>query len=154
MMRKKLPGMDIVVNPHINSNIHGIPRNTGIDHELEDNNICKPPNSKLNACSKGEKRKNIDPDVSLLVESLGEFMKYSKESMCGLNTPTTEKGTGSKDENRKLNDIMKQVPGLKIGDKLKICDEMVQNEKRLEFFLSLQFEEQEEYVCMLLDGRL
>ncbi|KAL8508479.1 hypothetical protein ACS0TY_018925 [Phlomoides rotata] len=97
----------------------GIPQNIESDHELEDNSICKPLNSKLNVCSKGKKRKNVDPDVSILVDSLGEFMKYYKESMCDLNKPT-EKGTGWKDENRKLNDIMKQISWLTIVDKLKI----------------------------------
>ncbi|KAL8494780.1 hypothetical protein ACS0TY_025583 [Phlomoides rotata] len=65
-----------------------------------------------------------------------------------------DKGLVSSNENRQLNEIMKGIDGLKVSDKLKVCDELVQNSKRLEFFLTLPVEEQEEYVWMLLDGRL
>ncbi|KAL8470542.1 hypothetical protein ACS0TY_033185 [Phlomoides rotata] len=62
-----------------------------------------------------------------------------------------DKGSGSSNENRQLNEIMKGIDGLKVSDKLKVCDELVHNSKRLEFFLRLPAEEQEEYVWMLLD---
>ncbi|KAL8471375.1 hypothetical protein ACS0TY_028870 [Phlomoides rotata] len=65
-----------------------------------------------------------------------------------------DKGSGSSSENKQPNEIMKGIVGLKVSDKLKVCDELVQNSKRLEFFLTLPKEEQEEYVWMLLDGRL
>ncbi|KAL8499205.1 hypothetical protein ACS0TY_022252 [Phlomoides rotata] len=65
-----------------------------------------------------------------------------------------DKGSGSSSENKQLNEIMKGIVGLKVSDKLKVCDELVQNSKRLEFFLTLPKEGQEEYVWMLLDGRL
>ncbi|KAL8544000.1 hypothetical protein ACS0TY_004521 [Phlomoides rotata] len=67
---------------------------------------------------------------------------------------TGDKGSVSSNENRQLNESMKGIDGLKVSDKLKVCDELVQNSKRLEFFLTLPAEEQEEYVWMLLDGRL
>ncbi|KAL8517153.1 hypothetical protein ACS0TY_015388 [Phlomoides rotata] len=57
-------------------------------------------------------------------------------------------------DNNKLNDIMSRIVGLKIADKLKVCDELVQNTNRLDFFMSLPEAEQDEYVWMLLDGRL
>ncbi|KAL8499202.1 hypothetical protein ACS0TY_022249 [Phlomoides rotata] len=65
-----------------------------------------------------------------------------------------EKGYVSSNENKQLNDIMKGIVGLKVSEKLKVCDELVQNSKCLEFFLTLPIEEQEEYIWMLLDGRL
>ncbi|KAL8477945.1 hypothetical protein ACS0TY_030012 [Phlomoides rotata] len=68
------------------------------------------------------------------------------------------KGIGSSKEktvdNNKLNDIMSRIVGLKIVDKLQVCDELVQNTNRLDFFMSLPKVEQDEYVWMLLDGRL
>ncbi|KAL8475510.1 hypothetical protein ACS0TY_028240 [Phlomoides rotata] len=89
----------------------------------------------------------------MLVESLGEFMKFSNVAMIDFNNGV-DKGSGSSSENKQLNEIMKGIVGLKVSDKLKVCDELVQNSKRLEFFLTLPKEEQEEYVWMLLDGRL
>ncbi|KAL8487697.1 hypothetical protein ACS0TY_024139 [Phlomoides rotata] len=101
-----------------------VPLNLESAPDLENNSICKPTNSKMRCCSKGKKRKNVDPDVSMLVESLGEFMKYSKESMGDLTKPIN-KATRSKDDNKQLNDIMKGITGLKLVDKLKVCDELV-----------------------------
>ncbi|KAL8539473.1 hypothetical protein ACS0TY_001186 [Phlomoides rotata] len=159
MMRKKLPGTDIVANPHINSKIHADPHVKGVrykswsyytqwieifgkDRATGDNDV-DPIDivDGLDNCEDEQEGDNGDRGIPRNIEIDHEL---EDNSIC----------TGSKDENKKLNDIMKQIPGLKIGDKLKICDEMVQNEKQLEFFLSLPFEEQEEYVCMLLDGRL
>ncbi|KAL8456462.1 hypothetical protein ACS0TY_034612 [Phlomoides rotata] len=60
----------------------------------------------------------------MLVESLGEFMKYSKEAMCDLNK-NTDTVLASKNENKELNNIMRGISGLKVGDKLKVCDELV-----------------------------
>ncbi|KAL8470859.1 hypothetical protein ACS0TY_033435 [Phlomoides rotata] len=53
-----------------------------------------------------------------------------------------------------LNDLMKQISGLSLQDKIRVSDELVQNNNRLEYFLSLPPNEQAEYVIMLLDGRL
>ncbi|KAL8557263.1 hypothetical protein ACS0TY_004631 [Phlomoides rotata] len=113
----------------------------------------KPVDPCLNAMRKGKKRKIIDSDISMLVESLGEFMKFSKVTMTDFNNGV-DKGSRSSSENKQLNEIMKGIVGLKVSDKLKVCDEFVQNSKCLEFFLTLPKEEQEEYVWMLLDGRL
>ncbi|KAL8486572.1 hypothetical protein ACS0TY_023306 [Phlomoides rotata] len=62
--------------------------------------------------------------------------------------------SGQASDNKQLNNIMSRIVGLKVRDKLKVCDELIQNEKRLEFFFSLPEDEQEEYVWMLLDGSL
>ncbi|KAL8487642.1 hypothetical protein ACS0TY_024092 [Phlomoides rotata] len=101
----------------------------------------------------GKKRKNNDSDISILVDSLGDFMKFSKNAMTDL-CKGTEPGVGSSTDTKQLHVIMKGIVGLKLPDKLKVCDELMQNPKRLELFLSLPIEEQEEYVWMLLDGRL
>ncbi|KAL8522743.1 hypothetical protein ACS0TY_012910 [Phlomoides rotata] len=96
-------------------------------HEMEDNSICKPIDSNLKSCSnKGKKRKSVDLDLSMLVDSLGGFMKHSKEAMC-------DKGSRSSNENKQLNDVMKGIISLKVADKIKVCDAMVQNQKRLDF---------------------
>ncbi|KAL8552509.1 hypothetical protein ACS0TY_001263 [Phlomoides rotata] len=121
--------------------------------EKDDNFISKPTDVHLNTVTRGKKRKTVDTDISMLVESLGDFMKFSKVALTEFNSGG-DKGSVSSNENMQLNAIMKGIDGLKVSDKLKVCDELVQNSKRLEFFLTLPTEEQEEYVWMLLDGRL
>ncbi|KAL8496416.1 hypothetical protein ACS0TY_020215 [Phlomoides rotata] len=118
--------------------------------DMEGNNTSKPIDSKMKALPKGKKCKCCDPDIIMLVDSLGEFMKYSKHAMTDLSAGV-EKGNMSSNENKQLNDIMKCIIGLKVSDKLKVCDELVQNLQRLDFFLSLPPEEQEEYIwCYLM----
>ncbi|KAL8539674.1 hypothetical protein ACS0TY_001329 [Phlomoides rotata] len=135
-----------------------VPRTTDILNEVDDNSICKPTNSVKRACSKGKKRKSGDADLSTLVDSLSDFMKFSKEAMTKEAVYNTkldaQKDSGSKNDQVKLIESLKGIDGLKVTDKLKVCDELVQNALRLELFLSLPPDEQEEYVWMLLDGRL
>ncbi|KAL8509588.1 hypothetical protein ACS0TY_016712 [Phlomoides rotata] len=127
-------------------------------NEVDDSSSCKPLDSAMKTFSKGKKRKTGDADLSMLVDSLGEFMKFSKEAMIKeslSNSKTHDQfESGSKHEQSKLIDILKGINGLKIPDKLKVCDELVQSPLRLELFLSLTSDEQEDYVQMLLDGRL
>ncbi|KAL8514347.1 hypothetical protein ACS0TY_013460 [Phlomoides rotata] len=104
-------------------------------HDTEDNNICKPTNSTLKTLNKGE------------------FMKSSTVAM-GDYGKGIEKEYPSSYETTKLDEIMKGIVGLKVSDKLKVCDELIQNTKRLVLFFSLPPDEQEEYVWILLDGRL
>ncbi|KAL8518827.1 hypothetical protein ACS0TY_009976 [Phlomoides rotata] len=100
-----------------------VPLDRDVVHEMEDNSICKHIDSNMKSCSnKGKKRKSVDPDLSMLVDSLGEFMKHSKEAMY-------DKGSGLLNENKQLNDVMKGIIGLKVADKIKVCDVMVQNQK-------------------------
>ncbi|KAL8542393.1 hypothetical protein ACS0TY_003312 [Phlomoides rotata] len=127
-------------------------------NEVDDHSICKPCDDGKMTSSKGKKRKSGDADLSTLVESLGEFMKFSKEAMAKEPVDTSkvcaQRDSGSKTDQVKLIDRLKGINGLKVTDKLKVCDEMVQNPMRLELFLSLPSDEQEEYVWMLLDGSL
>ncbi|KAL8473269.1 hypothetical protein ACS0TY_030195 [Phlomoides rotata] len=104
------------------------------NNEAENNNICKPEGSGKLPASKGVKRKNRDNEVNSLVESLGAFMKQSHET--------------------RLIGVINRIVGLKVADRLKVCDELVQNTNRLDLFMSLPEEDQDEYVWMLLDGRL
>ncbi|KAL8514074.1 hypothetical protein ACS0TY_013258 [Phlomoides rotata] len=124
-----------------------------INKDTEDNNICKPTDEMEKSSSKGKKRKSSDPDLGMLVESLGEFMKYSKVAMGDLKEGI-DHGSSSSTVSKQLNGIMKGIVGLKLSDKLKVCDELVHDQPRLDFFLSLLVDEQEEFVWMLLDGRL
>ncbi|KAL8484143.1 hypothetical protein ACS0TY_026732 [Phlomoides rotata] len=122
-------------------------------HDTEDNSICKPTNPTVKTLNKGKKRKNSEADLTKLVDSLGEFMKTSTVAM-GDYGKGVEKEYPSSYETTKLNEIVKGIVGLKVPDKLKVCDELIQNAKRLVLFFSLPPDEQEEYVWMLLDGRL
>ncbi|KAL8538126.1 hypothetical protein ACS0TY_000183 [Phlomoides rotata] len=121
-------------------------------HDVEDNNNRKQNEAEFKGKARGQKRKVCDPDITMLV-ALGEFMKFLKVAMTDLSAGN-DKGVMSSNENKRLNDIMNGIIGLKLSDKLKVCDELVQNSKRLDFFLSLPTNEQEEYVWMLLDGRI
>ncbi|KAL8528591.1 hypothetical protein ACS0TY_006144 [Phlomoides rotata] len=47
--------------------------------DLEDNIICKPNLLVEKSTSKGKKIKSVDADLSMLVDSLGEFMKQSND---------------------------------------------------------------------------
>ncbi|KAL8515194.1 hypothetical protein ACS0TY_014055 [Phlomoides rotata] len=135
-----------------------VPRSTDILNEVDDNSICTPYDSEKRTCSKGKKRESGDADLSTLVDLLHEFMKFSKETMTKETLCTTKidakKEFGSKHDQLKLIESLKGINGLKVSDKLKECDELVQNTLRLEFFQSLLADEHEEYVWMLLDGRL
>ncbi|KAL8515293.1 hypothetical protein ACS0TY_014129 [Phlomoides rotata] len=130
----------------------------GKDRAIDDSSICKPSDDGKRSSSKGKKRKSGDADLSTLVDSLGEFMKFSKEAMMrdAVNTtkPEAQQDDGSKNVQLKLIESLKGINGLKVKDKLKVCDEMVQNPLRLDLFLSLPPDEQEEYVWMLLEGSL
>ncbi|KAL8465818.1 hypothetical protein ACS0TY_035068 [Phlomoides rotata] len=121
--------------------------------ELEDNNICKPSVTTRKTTSKGKKRKCVDVDLSNLVDTLGDFMKYSKDSVGDLSKDIG-KGSGQSNVSKQITEIMKGVVGLKVSNKLKVCDELVQNPNRLDLFLNLPPDEQIEYMWMLLDGRL
>ncbi|KAL8518371.1 hypothetical protein ACS0TY_009668 [Phlomoides rotata] len=128
-------------------------------NEVDDNSNCKPSNDGKRTSSNGKKRKSGDADLSKLVDSLGEFMKFSKEAMARVSVNTsyfdTKKDSGSKNIDQfQLIESLKGINGLKVTDKLKVCDEMVQNPSRVELFLSLSADEQEDYVWMLLDSRL
>ncbi|KAL8487191.1 hypothetical protein ACS0TY_023745 [Phlomoides rotata] len=227
-MRKRLPGIDLVANPHINSKIHvwkkeyeslfdllsksgigwncitntidvldeeawetqkrdraigehaadamdlvnemlrtkaapevnlgeQVGRNKSTPYEtpeqvVETTSVCKPfePGSKK---SKGTKRKSGEAEITMLADRLGEFIQSSDTTFNNLANRFGNEHE-AKAARTSLNDIMNKVPGLKLHDKLKAADELVQNTARLEFFLSLPEEEQHEYVWMLLDGSL
>ncbi|KAL8479653.1 hypothetical protein ACS0TY_026530 [Phlomoides rotata] len=135
-----------------------VPRSTDILNEVDDNSICKPYDSSKRTCSKGKKLKTGDADLSSLVDSLGEFIKFSKEQMTKDAVSTTKddapKESRTMHAQSKLIESLKGINGLKVTDKLKVCDELVQNTLRLDLFLSLSVDKQEKYVWMFLDGRL
>ncbi|KAL8540968.1 hypothetical protein ACS0TY_002299 [Phlomoides rotata] len=172
-MRRILLGTDIIANPYINSKIHvwkkeysalsdllsksGIGWNSTTSMiEVEDEGVWYASKWYLKGIksgSKGTKRKNRDPEVNALVETLGEFMKQSNSTFGDIG-----KGIGPSTEpqidNNKLNEIMNRIVGLKRADKLKVCDKLLRNKSPLDFFMFLPTEDQEEYAWMLLDGRL
>ncbi|KAL8488737.1 hypothetical protein ACS0TY_024866 [Phlomoides rotata] len=165
-MRKIMSGTDIVANPHINSKIHVWKKDydpcvKGLQYKTWP---YYPQWIEIFGKDMATGENAIDP-IDLVNElynnrmdrewEIGEreFMKFLKVAMTGLSAGN-DKGSVSSNENKRLNDIMNGIVGLKLSDKLKVCDELVQNSKRLNFFLSLPTNEQEEYVWMLLDGRI
>ncbi|KAL8533497.1 hypothetical protein ACS0TY_009775 [Phlomoides rotata] len=125
-----------------------VPRTTDFMNEVDDNSNCKPSNDGKRTSSNRKKCKSGDADLSTLVDSLGEFMKFSKEAMARESVNTSyfdiKKDSGSKNDQFQLIESLKGINGLKVTDKLKVCDEMVQNPSCLELFLSLSADEQEE----------
>ncbi|KAL8541013.1 hypothetical protein ACS0TY_002338 [Phlomoides rotata] len=87
--------------------------------EKDDNFISKPTDVHLNTVTRGKKWKTVDTDISMLVESLGDFMKFSKVALTEFNSGG-DKGSVSSNENMQLNAIMKGIDGLKVSDKLKL----------------------------------
>ncbi|KAL8523775.1 hypothetical protein ACS0TY_013662 [Phlomoides rotata] len=122
-----------------------VPQSTDILNEVDDNSICKPYDSSKRNLSKGKKHKTGDADLSSLVDSLGEFMKFSKEQMTKDAVSTTkddaQKDSGTMHAQSKLIERLKIINGLKVTDKLKVCDELVQNTLHLDLFLSLPADE-------------
>ncbi|KAL8481502.1 hypothetical protein ACS0TY_027854 [Phlomoides rotata] len=119
--------------------------------ELLDGNasVCKPSAF----ASKGKKRKSMDGELSSFVSTLGDYMKSTDDSFSNL---AQRMGTDydAKIARTNLNEIMKGIPFLSLQDKLKVLDELVQNNSHLDLFMTLPANEQAEYVWMLLDGRL
>ncbi|KAL8515038.1 hypothetical protein ACS0TY_013934 [Phlomoides rotata] len=174
-MRKLLPGTDIVSNPHINSKIHvwkkeydphvkGIRYKTlpyyaqwieifGKDKAIGENVV--DPIDLVNELYRSGCEQEGETGDKYVPLTPNDIYDVDDNSVCKPTESTKElKKDGSSIENKQLNDIMKGIVGLKLFDKLKDCDELVQNQKHLDFFLSLPMDGHEEYVWMLLDGRL
>ncbi|KAL8479414.1 hypothetical protein ACS0TY_026339 [Phlomoides rotata] len=194
LIRKLLPGTDIVDNPHINSKTYvwkkeysalsDLLSKSGIGWNSTTSMIDVEDESVWDSCSwvKGSRHKTwpyyaswIDSEQGGEIEEnhnptkpIGvnkaetnsvckpeclEFMKQSQEIFGDI-----AKGLGTSNEKRidpkHMTEIMNRIVGLQIADKLKVCDELVPNPNRLELFLSLPVEAQDEFVWMLLDGRL
>ncbi|KAL8535549.1 hypothetical protein ACS0TY_011248 [Phlomoides rotata] len=99
-----------------------VPLNNEVMHDTEEDSICKPTDSVIKTVYKGKKRKNSEPDLHMLVDSLGEFMKTSTVAMGDLGKEI-EKGNPLSSDTTKLNEIMKGIIGLKVADKLKILED-------------------------------
>ncbi|KAL8532864.1 hypothetical protein ACS0TY_009171 [Phlomoides rotata] len=112
-----------------------VPLTREVLHKMEDNNICKPTNYTVKTLNKGKKRKNSETDLTNLVDSLGEFMKTSTVAM-GDYGKGIEKKYPSSYETTKLDEIMKGIVGLKVSNKLKVCDELIQTLSDLSFSLA------------------
>ncbi|KAL8463582.1 hypothetical protein ACS0TY_034293 [Phlomoides rotata] len=122
------------------------------EHVPEATSVCKP--SELGSKkSKGTKRKSGESGIYMLADKLGDFIQSSDSTFNNLAQRFGNEHE-AKASRTSLIEIMNKVPGLKLHDKLKAADELVQNTNRLELFLSLPEEERHEYVWMLLDGRL
>ncbi|KAL8507750.1 hypothetical protein ACS0TY_018336 [Phlomoides rotata] len=102
---------------------------------------------------KGKKRKVADSELGAFVETIGELIKSNDQTFNSL-AQHIGPGQEAKITRKSLNEIVRGIPGLSLQVKLKVCDDLVQNTKRLNFFLSLPEDEQAKYIYMLLDGCL
>ncbi|KAL8512261.1 hypothetical protein ACS0TY_018638 [Phlomoides rotata] len=102
---------------------------------------------------KGKKRKVADSELGAFVETIGELIKSNDQTFNSL-AQHIGPGQEAKITRKSLNEIVRGIPGLSLQVKLKVCDDLVQNTKRLDFFLSLPEDEQAKYIYMLLDGCL
>ncbi|KAL8504610.1 hypothetical protein ACS0TY_015972 [Phlomoides rotata] len=124
------------------------------NHRIDENtSVAQPSQSGFKNSGKGKKCKIMDQSMSAFVETIGDYMKGSDET---LNTIAQCMGSehDAKVARTTLNDVMYLIPGLSTRDKLKVSDELVQNTNRLEYFLSLPQDDQAAYVSMLLDGSI
>ncbi|KAL8534767.1 hypothetical protein ACS0TY_010700 [Phlomoides rotata] len=119
----------------------------------ENTSVCKPSQEVSGIMKICRKRKGPMSEMTALVDTLGNFMKSTDESINNLAKRIAPE-PDVKHARTNLNDIMKQIPGLSVQDKLKVSDELVQNTARMDFFLTLPPDEQAEYVYMLLDGKI
>ncbi|KAL8483533.1 hypothetical protein ACS0TY_026282 [Phlomoides rotata] len=169
-MRKKLHGTDIVANPHINSKIHV--------WNKEYSNLSDLLSKSGIGWNSTTSMVEADPHVRGIRFKTWSYYSqwleiFGKDRATGENAvdandlfnemlrtcgPEQEGETGDKfipvPSLNKSNKIIGRIVGLKVADKLKVCDLLVQNTSRLAFFMSLPEAEQDEYVWMLLDGRL
>ncbi|KAL8489747.1 hypothetical protein ACS0TY_025584 [Phlomoides rotata] len=119
----------------------------------ENTSVCKPSQEVSGIMKICRRRKGPMSEMTALVDTLGNFMKSTDESINNLAKRIAPE-PDVKHARTNLNDIMKQIPGLSVQDKLKVSDELVQNTARMDFFLTLPPDEQAEYVYMLLDGKI
>ncbi|KAL8527538.1 hypothetical protein ACS0TY_005403 [Phlomoides rotata] len=105
----------------------------------QDTSVCKVSTSGSKV-SKGKKRKTVDNELSSFAQALGDYMKDLNECF---TTLAIRMGTeyDSKIARTNLNEIMKGIPSLSLQNKLKVSDELVQNNQRLEYFMSLPVDE-------------
>ncbi|KAL8493232.1 hypothetical protein ACS0TY_024452 [Phlomoides rotata] len=96
---------------------------TGVN-DAENNSVCMPEGSGKKRISKGIKRKMRDTEITSLVESLGEFMKQSHDTFGDIAKGIGANGEKKIDINHLL-EIMNRIVGLKVADKIKVCDELV-----------------------------
>ncbi|KAL8485348.1 hypothetical protein ACS0TY_027592 [Phlomoides rotata] len=93
-----------------------------------------------NAHFQRQKKKSCGPRYESSSRVPGMFMTQSDSKIGDI---AREIGSGKEKpiDNKRLNEIMGRIVGLKMADKLKVCDELVQNTNRLDFFMSLTAEE-------------
>ncbi|KAL8512770.1 hypothetical protein ACS0TY_019049 [Phlomoides rotata] len=107
-----------------------------VPEPVEENTpISKTANTTVKK-GKGIKRKPVESEMTALVSTLGQFMKSSDDTF-GSIAQKMGNEQEAKVARTTLNDIMKQILGLSLQDKIKVSDELVQNNNRLEYFLSL-----------------
>ncbi|KAL8514626.1 hypothetical protein ACS0TY_013637 [Phlomoides rotata] len=92
-------------------------------------------------------------EIGALVDTLGSFMNKTDDSFVSLfNRIAPEHDVKMARTN--LIAIMNKILGISLHNKLKVSDELVQNDARMDLFLNLPENEQTEYVHMLLSGEL
>ncbi|KAL8500817.1 hypothetical protein ACS0TY_020412 [Phlomoides rotata] len=116
-------------NPSTNP-IEGFAENTSASkpHECEEHT------------SKCKKRKLIDTKLGAFVDTIGDLIKSTGQTFDTL-TQCIGSDLDEKIARKSLNDIVKGIPCLSLQAKLKVCEELVHDSKRLEFFLTLPEDE-------------
>ncbi|KAL8497803.1 hypothetical protein ACS0TY_021222 [Phlomoides rotata] len=87
------------------------------------------------------------------MEQLGNFLHNTESTLGGLAQRIGYE-QAAKLLHTELFQIMNDIEGLTLKDKLKVSDELVRNTERLELFLSLLDDAKSEYVHLLLDGQI
>ncbi|KAL8500762.1 hypothetical protein ACS0TY_020373 [Phlomoides rotata] len=131
-MRKRLPGTNIVANPHINSKIHVWKKEyNALSDILSKSGIgWNSTTSMIEVEDEGvwDASKRADPQMKSICFKTWPYYSswldiFGKDRATGENAgigPSTEPQV----DNKKLNEIMNAIVGLKRDDRLKVCDEL------------------------------
>ncbi|KAL8470142.1 hypothetical protein ACS0TY_032856 [Phlomoides rotata] len=94
--------------------------------QVEENTPVSKPTETAVKKGKRIKRKACETEMTALVSTLGKFMELSDETFGDI-----AHRMGNQQEAKvarvMLNDIMKEIPGLSLQEKLKVTDELIQN---------------------------
>ncbi|KAL8533447.1 hypothetical protein ACS0TY_009727 [Phlomoides rotata] len=125
----------------------------GNTEQVAENGSINVPSDSGVITSKGKKRKVEMNEIGALVDTLGSFMNKTDDSFVSLSNRIAPEHD-VKMARTNLIAIMNKIPGISLHNKLKVSDELVQNDARMDLFLNLPENEQTEYVHMLLSGEL
>ncbi|KAL8477243.1 hypothetical protein ACS0TY_029510 [Phlomoides rotata] len=103
------------------------PDSDPVEGVVENTFVSKPSEGEANTW-KGKKRKLEDTELGTFVDTIGDLIKSTDQTF-GTLAQCIRTDPDEKITRKSLNDIVKGIPGLSLQEKLKVCDDLVQNTK-------------------------